>query len=37
MMTVWAQVSADNPIAARMLLVALYGASNIVGLPTLCR
>lgn len=33
-MVVWARVCADNPIAARMMLAAQYGAGNLVGLPT---
>ncbi len=31
---VWAQVVANNPIDARQMLAAQYGASNLVGIPT---
>ncbi len=33
--TEWAQVEANSPIAARNLLVALYGRGNVVGIPVL--
>jgi len=35
MVSEWAQVQANSPIAARNLLVALYGRGNVVGVPVL--
>ena len=34
-MVVWAQVSAQNPIAAKSLLEAQYGRGNVISVPTL--
>lgn len=31
---VWAQTSAQNPNAARLLLEAQYGRGNVIGVPT---
>lgn len=36
-MVVWAQVSADNPIAARQQLEAQYGRGNVISVPVHCR
>lgn len=34
-LTEWAQVQANNPLAARNLLEALYGRGNVVSIPVL--
>lgn len=34
-MLVWAQVTAQSPIAAKALLEAQYGRGNVVSVPTL--
>lgn len=34
-MIVWAQVTAQNPIAAKSQLEALYGRGNVIGVPAL--
>ena len=34
-MVVWAQIRADNPIAAKQLLEAQYGRGNVISVPTL--
>ena len=33
MMVVWAQIQAQNPIAARQLLEAQYGRDNVISVP----
>ena len=34
-MVTWTEVNADNPVAAKTLLVALYGRGNVVSVPIL--
>jgi hypothetical protein len=36
-MIVWAQVQAQNTIAAKYLLDAQYGRGNVIGVPTVVR
>jgi hypothetical protein len=36
-MVVWAQVSAQNPIAAKSQLEAQYGRGNVIGVPQLVK
>ena len=31
----WAEVQATSPLAARNLLIALYGRGNVIGVPVL--